>query len=205
MISQERRKLLTSLSDFYLHPVAQVSIELFLSIGAVLFFAVFAIRPTLLTMSDLIKEIDDKKALDKSLGQKIAALSSAQAEYLQFQPQLPELDQAIPTNTDLIQTLKIVEKVASEQKVTINSLTISDVPKDIPANTDFTRLQRQNLTFAVSLSGEFPAIRGFVDGLLQSRRSFVIDKITFTINDVRGLRRLDATVTVTAPYYGLKS
>lgn len=205
MLNQERRQLLTSLSGFYAHPVARVSIELFLSIGAVLFFAVFAIRPTLLTMSDLIKEIEDKRALDTSLGQKVAALSSAQSEYLKLEPRLPTLDLAIPTNPDLIRTLKIIEKIASDQKITITSLTISDVPKEIPGDTGFTQLQRQNLTFTVGVSGEFPAIREFVGQLLASQRSFVIDKIVFTINDVRGLKRLDANITISAPYYGLKS
>jgi hypothetical protein len=70
----DRTQLMSALNDFYHKPVAMVSLELFLSIGAVVFFAIFAVRPTLLTMADLIKEIEDKRALDQQLQQKIASL-----------------------------------------------------------------------------------------------------------------------------------
>jgi hypothetical protein len=57
----QRQKLIRNLNAFYQKPVAKVSLELFLSVGTIIFFAMFAIRPTLLTMSDLVKEIEDKR------------------------------------------------------------------------------------------------------------------------------------------------
>ena len=69
--------------------MAKASVELFLSIlrhpCSLLFFS---IRPTLLTMSDLIKEIQDKENLDKQLSQKIASLSTVQPLYLRLQDQI---------------------------------------------------------------------------------------------------------------------
>ena len=62
-----RQQLTTTLLSFYHRPVAQVSLELFLSVATVVFFAVFAIRPTLVTMSNLIKELEDKRQLDQQL------------------------------------------------------------------------------------------------------------------------------------------
>jgi Tfp pilus assembly protein PilO len=204
MLTKERRQLAQSLSLFYEKPVAKASVELFLSIGAVLFFAIFAIRPTLLTMSDLIKEIDDKRQLDQKLNQKIAALSSAQTEFIKLEPRLGILNTAIPVNPDLILTLKIIEKLASDQKISITNINLNDVPKEIDTETDYLKLERQNLRFTISVSGDFPAIRAFVSSLMESRRSFLIEKISFTINDLRGLKRLEANITVSAPYYGLK-
>ncbi len=204
MLDKERRQLLDSLTQFYEKPIAKASVELFLSIAAVLFFAIFAIRPTLITMSDLVKEIEDKRELDKKLSQKIAALSSAQAEYLKVEQRLGVLETNIPTNPQVIENLKIIEKLASEQKITINNLTISDVPKDIPGDTGFDKLERRNLKFTVTVGGEFPAIRAFIASLMTSQRSFLIEKVTFAINDVRGLKRLDASIALAAPYYGLK-
>lgn len=204
MLDKERRQLLTTLSAFYEKPIAKASLELFLSIAAVLFFAIFAIRPTLITMSDLVKEIEDKRELDKKLGQKIAALSSAQSEYLRLEPRLGVLDTNIPTNPNIIETLKIIEKLASDQKITINTLNIPDVPKDVAPDMGFASLERRNLKFSVTVGGEFPAIRAFIGSLMTSQRSFLVEKITFTINDVRGLKRLDANISLAAPYYGLK-
>ncbi len=204
MLDKERRQLLTTLSAFYEKPIAKASIELFLSVAAVLFFAIFAIRPTLITMSDLVKEIEDKRELDKKLSQKIAALSSAQSEYLKLESRLQVLDISIPTNPNVIETLKIIERLASEQKITINSLNINDVPKDVASDISFDKLERRNLKFNVTVGGEFPAIRAFIASLMTSQRSFLIEKVTFAISDVRGLKRLDANISLAAPYYGLK-
>ncbi|HCC84584.1 MAG TPA: hypothetical protein DEP87_02790 [Candidatus Pacebacteria bacterium] len=204
MLIKNRRQLLQGLSRFYDKPVAKASIELFLSIGAVLFFAIFAIRPTLITMSDLVKEIQDKRELAKKLDQKVVALSTAQSEYLKLESRLKILETAIPTNPDLIRTLKIIEKLASEQKIPISSLAISDVPKEISTETDFNKLERRNLNFSITVGGEFPTIRAFIAELMQSQREFMINKVTFIINDVRGLKRLDAMISISVPYYGLK-
>ena len=59
------------LFTFYQKPIAQVSTELFFTIGATIFFAAFAIRPTILTMTDLVKEIQDKREAEEKLNQKV--------------------------------------------------------------------------------------------------------------------------------------
>lgn len=204
MLEKERKQLSQSLSDFYQKPVARVSVELFLSIGAVLFFAIFAIRPTLLTMSDLIKEIEDKRQLDKQMAQKIAALSSAQSEYLKQQERIGVLDEAVPTGPDLVGLFKIIEKVASDNQLVITSMAVNDVPKDIVGTPAFDQLERKNLEFTVGITGDYASVRNFVNQLIQVRRTILIDRVTFSVSDVRGFKRLDAVVSINAPYYGMK-
>ena len=204
MLEKERKQLSQSLSDFYQKPVARVSIELFLSIGAVLFFAVFAIRPTLLTMSALIKEIEDKRQLDKQMAQKIAALSSAQSEYLKQQERVGVLDEAVPTGPNLIGLFKIIEKLASDNQLVITAMSVNDVPKDIVGNPSFDQLERKNLEFTVGITGDYTSIRSFVNHLIQVRRTILVDRVTFSVSDIRGSKRLDAVVSVNAPYYGTK-
>lgn len=204
MLEKERKQLSQSLSDFYQKPVARVSVELFLSIGAVLFFAIFAIRPTLLTMSDLIKEIEDKRQLDKQMAQKIAALSSAQSEYLKQQERIGVLDEAVPTGPDLVGLFKIIEKLASDNQLVITSMSVNDVPKDIVGTPAFDQLERKNLEFTVGITGDYASVRNFVNQLIQVRRTILIDRVTFSVSDVRGFKRLDAVVSINAPYYGMK-
>ncbi len=204
MLEKERKQLSQSLSDFYQKPVARVSVELFLSIGAVLFFAVFAIRPTLLTMSDLIKEIEDKRQLDKQMAQKIAALSSAQSEYLKLQERVGVLDEAVPTGPNLIGLFKIIEKLASDNQLVITAMSVNDVPKDIVGEPTFDQLERKNLEFTVGITGDYASVRSFVNQVTQLRRTILVDRVTFSVSDVRGFKRLDALVSINAPYYGTK-
>lgn len=203
-MANERKQITTTLLQFYHQPVARVSLELFLSIGAVIFFALFAIRPTLLTMADLIKEIEDKRALDAKLGQKVAALGSAQNEYLSLQNRLVVLDQAIPSSPELITSLKIIEKLASEQKLVITSISIPEIPRETMDSLSISQLQRQTLSVNLTVSGEYPVIRQFVESLRNSRRTFLVQSISFSVSDERTNKQLQATITLGMPYFGGK-
>ncbi|HEX9817847.1 MAG TPA: type 4a pilus biogenesis protein PilO [Patescibacteria group bacterium] len=204
MADSKRRQLNTLLDQFYHNPVAMVSFELFLSIGAIIFFSLFAIRPTLATMADLIKEIEDKQKLSTQLSQKAAALNIAQDNFTNVQEQISVLDEAIPLGADLAHTLKVIEKVASDQSLAITNLTVLKIPTTPPEDIPFSQLTRQTMSIQLTATGSYEAIRGFAEQLQDSRRSFVMDRIIFTTEDSRGQRTLEAVLLIGAPYFGLE-
>jgi len=207
MKTKKQRDLFITLQQFYQKPIAKVSLELFLSIATILFFAIFAIRPTLLTMSDLLKEIEDKEKLDKQFSQKIAALSTVQPLYLQLQDQLSILDDALPSNPQLIYSLKVIEKIASDVHLVISSINVVKIPEE-KINQDnviaLTSFEKIDVPLIISISGDYSSIRQFVESLKEYRRSFVIDTIIFSTKELRGTRKLEARITISAPYFGIK-
>jgi hypothetical protein len=207
MKTKKQRDLLLTLQQFYQQPVAKVSLELFFSIGAVLFFAIFAIRPTLLTMSELIKEIEDKEKLDQQLSQKIAALSTVQPLYLQLQYQLSTIDEAVPSSPQLIHSLKIIERMASDLDLVIMGMGVAEVPNEqTPTDMEGKSLasfERIDIPITISVSGDYPTIRQFIENLKGYRRSFVIDTIIFATKEIRGDKKLEARITVSIPYFGI--
>ncbi len=198
----QRQQVMTALSQFYAQPVARVSLELFITVIAVLFFAVFAIRPTLLTMSDLIKEIDEKRLLDKNLTQKIAALNTAQSMYLNMQDRLVVLDEAIPNSPQVVTAFKILEKIASDRNLPINALTLNDVPEDSPPTASTMDLTRRNVMVTMTVTGDYPSIRQLIEDIRQSQRSFVVESVTFATSDLRGAKILRCTINLNIPYFG---
>lgn len=204
MEEKQRKDLDLSLGQFYTKPIAVVSFELLLSLGLVIFLGIFAIKPTLTTMSDLIKEIDDKKALNEQLTKKIAALGTAQTLYLSLEDKLPLLDEAIPSQPELIKSLKIIEKLATENNVIIESLSVPTIPNEAPAKAT-GKLKRVPLPVTVSVVGDYVSIRAYVEALRLVRRSFVVDTVTFSIEENRGSRKLRATITLNLPYFGIPS
>lgn len=203
--SLKRKKQIASMLDqFYHNPVAQVSMELFLTVGLVIFLALFAIRPTLLTMSDLLKEIEDKTELEEQLTKKVAALNSAQSLYLSIEDRLPILDAAIPSTPETIHSLKIIEKLATDQGVVLNSISLTEIPETPVEIPDFEKLSRVNLDIALSVSGDYTSIKNFVAGLQNSQRTFVIDSVVFRISESRGDKQLRASILVKAPYFGVQ-
>lgn len=196
-------QLSTLLERFYRNPVALVSFELFLSIGAILFLTIFAIRPTLLTMSDLVKQIEEKRRLQTQLTQKVVALNTAQESYNVSQNRLGVLEEAIPRGANLTYTLKVIEKLASDQSLMISNMTVLEVPQDPSAQLPLTELERLPMPIQLSVIGPYTNIREFAEQLRNSRRSFVIERITFSTQDARGQKTLEGTFLLNAPYFGV--
>lgn len=197
-----KKELTTTLNKFYQQPVAKVSLELFLSVVTVIFFIIFAIRPTLVTMSDLVKEIEDKRELDQEMTQKIAALSTVQITYSSLQDRLSVLDEAIPLTPDFINSIKIIEKVASDRNLVITNISTPEVPKEIEGDVKFMELERTAFPLTLSLEGNYSDIRAFVEDLLSTRRTFITDTVTFATSDERGQKKLRTSITLLVPYFG---
>lgn len=214
-----KQQLTNALITFYHKPVAKVSLELLLSLSTVIFFAVFAIRPTLLTMSDLIKQIEDKQKLAQDLDKKIAALSSVQSEYLRLQPQLSLLDEAVPSSPQLLYTIKVIERLASEHGLVITNVNVPEVPPESgPATPTLARTQtdqavgtgetkintqprRVDLRISIKTKGNYQDIRQFVEALQQYRRTLVVENVIFTIQEQQGTRALESVVNIVLPYF----
>lgn len=203
MPKTKQQNLQQALIDFYNKPVARVSIELFLSLGAIIFFAIFAIQPTLKTMTELVKEIEDKRALSEKMDQKIAALSTAQGQYQEFNDQFYLLEEAIPRSASLVDSLKTIEKLASESNLIIESINLSDVPDDLEIASP-NNAKRTILTFNVDVAGDYLNMRKFVEALMDSRRMLIVDQINFSLTNSQVDQYLTARVRINAPYYQLE-
>lgn len=168
------------LNRFYEKPVARVSAALVFSIVCVGFFGAFAIRPTLQTMAELIKQIDEKKDIDQKLTQKIAALTTAQRELSQKQSQFALLDIAIPASPQFTQLLTVVEKVAVEQGVVFTSASIQKVPVEreqpLLPNQKQTNVNLESLPFTLTFTGSYEQLTGMLRELGNLQRILVVDR-----------------------------
>src|SRR5688572_25729197 len=61
----------------------RVYIELLLSLSVIIIFSIFAIRPTVITIIDLNREIEDKELIVDRLDQKLVALDAATTTFNQ--------------------------------------------------------------------------------------------------------------------------
>jgi Tfp pilus assembly protein PilO len=200
MPKTKQQNIQQTLLDFYNKPVAKVSIELFLSLAAIIFFAIFAIKPTLETMSELVKEIEDKRALDEKMDQKIAALSTAANQYEKYSDQFYLLEDALPRSASLVNALKIIEKLASETDLVVESITLSDVP-DENQTVSAANAERKILTFNVDVAGDYLNMRQFVEKIMNSRRMLIVDQVNFSLSSGQNEDYLTARVRINTPYY----
>lgn len=116
------------LQEFYARPLARVSFELVVSIFTVILFALFALRPTLITMSELLRDIQEKQELDRELSEKISALATAQSEYSTYQAQIQALDQAILNNASLEEVAYYLESLLVESGLGVQRVAFGQIP-----------------------------------------------------------------------------
>lgn len=199
----KQKAITDALARFYQKPVAWISLELIFSIGLVILLAVFAIQPTLITMSNLTKEIQDKKELAKKLDQKIAALNTAQGVMSSLEDKLPALEDAIPTQPRLLNVLKVLERTATDTSVVITSISVPTIPDESPIDMS-KGLTQVAFAVNVTVTADYRSIRSFIEALKEYKRVFLIQSVTFTTQEDRGTRGLQATVSLTIPYFGSK-
>lgn len=202
MASKKQKDLAKTLAKFYRKPVTKVSLELFFSLFAIMFFTIFAIKPTLETIAGLIQEIEEKEQLDEQLQRKIAALSTAQDEYERLAPKIEFLDQAIPTQPQLVYSLKIIERAAAENNVVISSARLPEIPEEKELNAISNSLERLDLYLNVRILGDYPSMRDFVNTLQGYRRTFVVEEVSFSVEDRVSSRQLGSSLSIRMPYFG---
>ena len=198
-MATKQNQIATALQRFYQKPVAMVSIELLLSIGLVLLLGVFAIQPTLMTMSELTKEIADKEDLYNQYEKKLDALNTAQELYASVQNELPLLDEAIPSQPELIRSVKMLELLAGENSVIITGFSSAYIPDEVTA--DVSAVQT-SIPVSVSVVGDYPSIRNYVTALRGSRRLFTVQTVSFSLEENRGDKKLAASILLNLPYFG---
>lgn len=198
--SLQKTLIQMDLNRFYENPVTRVSVALVLSLLSIAFFALAAIRPTLQTMAQLIKQIDEKKTLDLQLTQKINALTIAQRQLSEKEALFPVLAVAIPDSPEFTQLLTVLEKLASEHQVSFASSQIQKVPleekADLTNSTTGTKLVSYPIT--LTFSGSYENLTRLMKDMQAIKRIIVIDRFDISPQQQQNQRSLTLTLAVRA-------
>jgi Tfp pilus assembly protein PilO len=177
-------------------------LELFITIGTVVLLAIFAIRPTLTTMSKLLKDIQELKQTDDALSAKIQALSKADNAIFENQEDVDLLYVVLPDEAQVSGLATRVEKVASElnfsdsgdantSPLIIRSMSTDDVPKDEYVGSKNAGLKSYSLTMEVE--GSFEQITRFIQELQKIDRILTFDSLSIQENSREKLKSKDET------------
>lgn len=115
------------LSLAYQKPEIRVPLEIILSVFASLFLIMTAIRPTLVTVAELKKKIEDQSLVEKKLDVKIRSLIQANKQLSELDASLPLFEKGVPENYTYADLAKKLEIMANERNINIESLVFSSV------------------------------------------------------------------------------
>jgi Tfp pilus assembly protein PilO len=179
---------------FYQKPAAKVSIALLLTIFTIIFFAVFAIRPTLLTVAELVKKIQDKKETLAQIEQKAAQLASAQQEYITAQSNLPLLATALPDKPNAQQLMQLIEATAAYHQISLQNVSIGTVSysqKAIPYSPGI-----QKIPISLSVSADYSSLNAFLYDLSRLNRQYSINTVSFILDESTSVLSSSPTLTL---------
>lgn len=183
-------------------------IELLLSLATVSIFAVFALRPTLITIAQLFKEIEAKKAIVVQLDEKIKNLSLAQENYEAQKESVALLEIAIPANPNPDSFIKQLEGVVGRNAVEILSInlgqaTLLGTPKkvsDLVTQNEPLPEGASGLSFTINASSAYPTIASFLTDLEALRRPVKIGTVSINSSITELGRELILVVAGQTPY-----
>lgn len=147
-----------------------------LTLGASIFFALFAINPTLSTIAGLRREIEDSKFVELRLSQKINSLSSLSTEYIDIQDDIPFILDAIPDQPEVPTLIGQIQSVARSSNVVVSNLEVSKIGL---TNQNFAT-RSSSFTFELTGLSSYDNLQRFISNLINMQRVVSIESISIT-------------------------
>lgn len=147
------------------------------AIFLIAFFVIFAIRPTIVTISELLAEIKAREELNEKLSVKINQILTAQTLYNQIYDRLYLLDQALPDNSEFAQFSQTVESARLENNLNLKALNYAAIILTEKENQKTTGQENQDFSFSAGLEGYYPNLKSFLETLFNQRRIVYIDSL----------------------------
>lgn len=164
-----------SLIPLFEKPKVAAYTMLVLSFFTVSIFGSFAIRPTLATIAQLRKSIEDQQILLNRMDDKITQLRVAQVEYNNILLDLSAIFEALPQKPQAASLLGKLNRILIENNIDISVLQISPI---VLKQSQMADVASSN-TIAFTLTGKAPYsdILTLVDLLSRTDRVITIDAI----------------------------
>lgn len=186
----------TVLDPFLRKPKVQAYSFLVLSLFTSAFFLFFAVRPTINTIINLRKQIEDSTSVDSKLTEKINALAQIQAQYEVIKSNLPLLAQAMPERADIVGLVQEFEKITTDNQAVLSAMQFSEtnlVGEGAGKDTQNT----VPITFQVSAGGDYSRLLALLNSISKLPRLVSVD----SVNINAGTASPAATIRLKAYYY----
>ncbi|MFZ5932484.1 MAG: hypothetical protein ACOYT7_00120 [Patescibacteria group bacterium] len=185
-------------------------LEILLSLATISFFAVFALRPTLVTIAALVKEVKSKEEIVAKLDTKIQNLQTAQSILESEITRIPIIEDSVPSSAFPETFVRQLEGLATKNGVSLLGISISQ----ITLVGEVKEQKEEGITplpegafampFSVSVAGDFVKLSSFLNDLEKIRRPISIDTTGITVSETEEGKVLVILVSGRVPYVAFK-
>lgn len=165
---------------FYQKPSARISTALLLTLFTTIFFAVFAIRPTLVTIAELLKTIQDRQEVLAKLEDKSDSLAAAQQEFLIAAEEIDLLQEALPKDVAVQDLITQIEATAAYHQLPISSINVAEFEYTSSPSTTTDMLE---LPLTITVSGDYSQLEDFISNILKLPRFTKLESLSISVTD----------------------
>ena len=158
----------------------KVFVDLAFAILAVVFFTVFAIKPTLVTIAGLLSEIRSQEEVNQRLETKISSLRQAHTVYSEILPRLTVLDEGAPELPLVSRFLRQLEALSGEWGVDLSNLSFETVGLTADAVSPQGEEKFLAAKFLLNVAGGFDQLNLWLTKLEELRRIAVVENYAYT-------------------------
>jgi Tfp pilus assembly protein PilO len=166
---REYLKLLPSIQQDSTH----MFVMLALTFGALSFFGIFAINPTLSTIFDLQKQLADDTMVNQQLQTKINNLSSLEQQYDQMGSNLTNIYNAVPQNPAAPLLSAQIAALAQKHNLTLTNYRVAEV--QLATKTKVANVQ--SFVFSLQAQGNYNDMIAFTVELPKLTRLITVESM----------------------------
>lgn len=183
----------------------KVYLEILLSLVTIIMFSIFALRPTLLTITQLIKEIETKKELIVKINKKLQDVASAQNIHNQNLAKIQLLDTAIAPQPTIEILARQMEGLLAKHSISMVNLTASKTTifgagvEATPKHLTPLPEDSSGLIFSLGLEAdleEYPKLFGYLLDFENLRIPLKIDTLSVTTTNVKEENKHNLLLTI---------
>lgn len=190
-----RSFLLNIVSHYRRRKDLMAYLEIFLSLATISAFSIFALRPTLITISELITEIESKKESIVFIDEKITNLGRAQQLYERERSKIELLDNAIPDSAKPDILAFQFEGISSDNQIPLSQLTISEsVVKGVSNDQVDVEQKESSIDFVFQTSADYSKIIQTISNIQNLRRILNVSSVSLNTPD-DGSQIIDLTIS----------
>jgi Tfp pilus assembly protein PilO len=195
------------INQYRKRPDMKMYLELFLSIMTVTVFATFALRPTILTITQLAKDIQTKEETVRIMDTKINNLARAENTFNQNIALSSLVKSSVPVQPSPEGFVRLIEGLAQKQTVRIQGVSIGEVTlvgevqKSKKSEIQVLPENAEGLDFSISVSGVYSSILGFLSDLEKLRRPVKIDNLSINSSQTQTEKFLVLVISGRTPYF----
>lgn len=178
----QKKKYFEMLPDFKEERMQKFTTLVF-TIVALSFFGLFAINPTLSTIANLNKQLEDNKFVDRELQSKINNLYLLQQKYNELTPDLPYVLDSFPKNPQVPLLVAELQSLARSSNIVVTGLQTLEV--EVPNSSANTK-KYYAFSFNVSASGTYENLTKFIDSVVKMQRIVSINILSLSRNTGEG-------------------